>query len=69
LDDGLGVFIFQKEVTGGAGIAIGHNGAHDGVHTEAWNYPESGTTIVAIIDSPEDANKIVTATLGVLFGK
>ncbi|MBX3189343.1 MAG: beta-lactamase family protein [Labilithrix sp.] len=65
---GLGVMLFGRAITGGAGPGIGHGGDLPGYHTQAFYFPEKKTTLVAIVDSDaESPNDVSVAALEVLF--
>jgi D-alanyl-D-alanine carboxypeptidase len=68
LDYGLGIIVFGAAITAGAGIGIGHDGDIPGYHTQAFHFPDTKTTLVAIVDSDaESANDVSLAALKVLF--
>jgi len=65
---GLGVFLIDPSVTGGAGPGIGHSGDIPGYHTQAFYFPNEKTTIVSICDSDaDDTNNLTAVALEVLF--
>lgn len=67
---GLGIMVFSPAVTAGAGPGIGHGGDIMGYHTQAFYFPQTKATIVAIVDSDaEDPNEISLTALRVLFAK
>lgn len=70
IDYGLGVMLFNRSITAGAGPGIGHGGDIPGFHTQAFYFPEKQTTVVAIVDSDaEDPNDVSIEALQVLFRK
>jgi D-alanyl-D-alanine carboxypeptidase len=65
---GLGLMVLSARATAGAGTGYGHGGDTPGYHTQAFYFPASKTTIVAIVDRDgATANDISAAALGVLF--
>lgn len=68
LDYGLGIMVFGAAITAGAGTGIGHGGDIPGYHTQAFYFPDTKTTLVAIVDSDADnPNDVSLAALKVLF--
>jgi hypothetical protein len=64
---GLGVFVYDATVTGGAGPEIGHDGGLAGFNTQAWHLPERRATVVAISDSDAvDSNDAFAAAVRAL---
>lgn len=67
---GLGIMLFGRQLTGGAGPGIGHGGDIMGYHTQSFYFPEKKTTVVSIVDSDaESSNDVSIVALDVLFAK
>ncbi len=65
---GLGVFLLSPAITGGAGPGVGHGGDIFGYHTQAFHFPQTNVTIVAIVNKDgTDPNGITAAALTTLF--
>ena len=68
LEYGLGIMVFGRQITAGAGPGIGHGGDIAGYHTQSFYFPEKKTTLVAIVDSDaENPNDVSLEALKVLF--
>jgi D-alanyl-D-alanine carboxypeptidase len=65
---GLGVFLADSSITGGAGNGIGHGGDVMGYHSTAWYFPDSKTAMAGAVDSDKGSgNDVAVAGLTALF--
>jgi len=64
---GLGIFEFAPSITGGLGKGLGHGGDIPGYHTQAFYFPERGTSLAAAVTSDRDrANDVTVALLPII---
>jgi D-alanyl-D-alanine carboxypeptidase len=65
---GLGVFLADASITGGAGPGIGHGGDVMGFHTFGMYFPETHTTLFGAVDSDKgNGNDVAVKALDALF--